>query len=95
MSSGLNNENRKLYETVLSSPGMNEKVKINLSVSRQVILLLSRLIESGLLSQDKKLDDPIALSMPAESESELSEIHKELLSKSGLTDFYERLKNFS
>lgn len=39
-------EKLKIFETVLSSPGMNEKCKIVLTISRQNILVLGRLIEA-------------------------------------------------
>jgi hypothetical protein len=37
----------RIYETVLSIPGMNENVKIVLSISRKNTLLLSKAIERG------------------------------------------------
>ena len=46
MSNVVNTNKLKIYETVLSSPGMNEKCKVNLMISRQNILLLSRFIEN-------------------------------------------------
>jgi len=52
-------EKSNIFETVLSSPGMNEKCKINLMLSRQNIILLCRLIEAGLLSGKNAFDDEI------------------------------------
>ena len=40
-----NKEKSKIFETILSSPGMTEKCKIVLTISRQNILVLSRLIK--------------------------------------------------
>jgi hypothetical protein len=37
----------RIYETVLSIPGINENIKIALTISRKNILLLSRAIERG------------------------------------------------
>lgn len=37
----------RIYETVLSIPGMNDNVKINLNIPRKNILLLSRLLNGG------------------------------------------------
>jgi len=85
-------EKSKIFETVLSSPGMNEKCKINLMISRQNILLLSRLIEAGLLSDKNNFDDEIISVLPKESLEEFKGIHEEILKKAQLTDFYERLK---
>ena len=82
----------KIFETVLSSPGMAEKCKINLTLSRQNIILLSRLIEAGLLTDKKGFDDEIIAALPNESLNELRTVHEEILHKAGLTEFYERLK---
>ena len=92
MSNVANKEKLKIFETVLSSPGMNEKCKIVLMMSRQNILLLSRLIEAGLLSDKNGFDDEIISALPGESLGELKAIHEEILRKGDLTDFYERLK---
>ncbi|HEY8690518.1 MAG TPA: hypothetical protein VIM07_14880, partial [Chitinophagaceae bacterium] len=72
-------EKSKIFETVLSSPGMNEKCKINLMISRQNILLLSRLIEACLLSDKKNFDDEIISALPKESLEEFRGIHEEIL----------------
>ena len=92
MSNVANKEKSKIYETVLSSPGMNEKCKIVLMLSRQNILLLSRLIESGLLTDEQAFDDEIIAALPKESVEEFKAIHEEILKRSDLTEFYERLK---
>ena len=93
MSNVANKEKSKIFETVLSSPGMNEKCKIVLMLSRQNILLLSRLIESGLLTDEQAFDDEIIAALPKESVEEFKAIHEEILRKSDLTEFYERLKS--
>lgn len=92
MSNVANKEKSKIFETVLSSPGMNEKCKIVLMLSRQNILLLSRLIEAGLLTNEQPFDDEIVAALPKESLEEFKTIHEEILRKSDLTDFYERVK---
>ena len=38
----------RIYETVLSIPGMNDQVKIALNIPRKNVLLLSKIIERGL-----------------------------------------------
>ena len=73
----------------MSSPGMAEKCKISLQVSRQTILLLGRLIEGGLDSENR---DEILSVLPKESVEELRAVQEELLKKGNLTDFYQRLK---
>ncbi len=89
---GTSKEKSKIFETVLSSPGMNEKCKIILMMSRQNILLLSRIIEASLLTDNDGFDDEIIAALPKESLGEFKTIHEEILRKGDLTDFYQRLK---
>ena len=86
-------EKSKVFQTILSSPGMNEKCKINLMMSRQNILLLSRLIEAGLLTDKNPFTDEIIAALPEGSLAEFRTIHEEILRKSELTEFYECLKS--
>lgn len=85
-------EKSKVYDMVLSSPGMAENCKIVLNMSRQNVLLLSRLIEAGILRTNGNFDDEILNALPDASAGEFKIIHEEILKKSGLTDFYEKLK---
>lgn len=85
-------ERGKIFETVLSSPGMGETCKIVLNPSRQAILLVSRLIEQGLGNKDGSGADEILSFLPAESLDELKQLSEEILKKGGLVEFYQRLK---
>ena len=93
VATGAKKEKAKVFETVLSSPGMTEKCKIILMLTRQNILLLSRLIEAGLLTEEQKLEDEIISAFPKESIGEIKAIYEEILKKGDLTEFYERLKS--
>lgn len=92
MSTAVGKEKSKIFETVLSSPGMTQKCKVNVVMSRQNILLLSRLIEAGLLTDEQAFDDVIIAALPKESLEEFRTVHEEILRKAGLIDFYQRLK---
>lgn len=87
------NEKLRIFETVLSSPGMSEKCKILLQLSRQNILLLSRIIEFGLGADKREMEDDIIAHLPEDSMEELQNAVNEILQKGGLTEFYERLKS--
>ena len=41
-----------VYETLLSSPGMNDTVRIALSVSRKNVLLLAKVVEMGMTMKE-------------------------------------------
>lgn len=92
MNSVVNKEKSKIFETILTSPGMTEKCKVVLQLSRQNVLLLTRLIEVGLLTKDSPIQDAIILAFPKESMEELKVIHEEILRKAELTEFYERFR---
>lgn len=95
MSSGANEKssNRtRIFETILSSPGMQESCKIVLNPTRQTILVLARMIESNMEKGEGKERDELISFLPEASLNELKSISEELLKKGGLVDFYEHLK---
>jgi hypothetical protein len=95
MNSGANEKgsNRtKIFETILSSPGMQENCKIVLNPTRQTILVLARLIENGVEKKEEKERDEILFFLPEPSLTELKNISEELLNKGGLVEFYEHMK---
>lgn len=84
----------KVFDTVLSIPGMNDNVKIQLSIPRKNVLLLSKVIERGLAGKDNAKDDSILDIAPKETLQELNAISDELLKKAGLIEMNEKLKTF-
>jgi hypothetical protein len=95
MSGPLASESRmksKVIEMLLSSPGMNEKCKVVLSLSRENIIFFSRLIEVALLSEGKQVDDDILNVVSKNSLEEFRQVQEEVLKKGDLTDFYQKLK---
>ncbi|NVM66697.1 hypothetical protein FHW88_005015 [Mucilaginibacter sp. SG538B] len=81
-----------VYETLLCTPGMNEGVKIDLKVSRKVVLLFSSVIENG-LQPDQAKANLLALVPPADAE-ELRNFSDECLKKAGLKELSEKIKLF-
>lgn len=86
-------EKAKLIEMILCSPGMAENCKLSFKISRQNALLLARLIETGILSSKEISGDDIFSLIPEGAAAELKVIHEEILSKTGLTEFYEKMKD--
>ena len=84
----------RVYETLLSIPGMNESVKVDLKLPRKQVLLLSKVIERGLLDNgDEKELSILNLATP-EIRTELLRVVDDLLQKGGLTEMAEKLKSF-
>lgn len=92
MSSVVTKEKARIFETILSSPGMNEKCKLSLFVSRQSLLLLCRLMEAGLLTKEWPITDDFLQTLPSDSLEEIKALQEEMLRKAGLADFYQRMK---
>lgn len=84
----------RIYETVLSIPGMSDNVKIALNISRKNVLLLSKIIERGLSVTDPDDKSHNVLDMvPKETLQELLSIATDLLSKAGLTEMNQKLQS--
>ncbi|WP_343617328.1 hypothetical protein [Flavobacterium sp.] len=83
------NEVAKVFDTILSIPGMSETVKIDLKISRKNVLLLSHLITLGLNS--KKEDSMLLECISSESQQDLKSISEECLLKAGLVELNEKL----
>lgn len=81
-----------VYETLLSSPGMSDSVKIDLRIPRKNVLLLFQLIETGLLCKDEKTSGNFLIPMDAATSEAMRQIAGDLLSKAGLTAMQERLQ---
>lgn len=87
------NDAAKVFDTVLSIPGMNETVKIDLKISRKNVLLLSHVINDGLnIRQDSSV---LLESMSEEGKTELKSLSYECLQKAGLVELSEKLAEIS
>ena len=87
------NEVAGVFDTILSIPGMNDTIKLDLKISRRNVLLLNSVIHRGLNLKDA--DDPTSTFlnvMPKKALQELSEISNECLRKAGLTELSDKLK---
>ncbi len=87
------NDVAKVYDTILSIPGMNETVKIDLKISRKNVLLLNHVIERGLLAKDDEKNPGLLSSVPEESLMELKTLADDCLQKAGLIELSEKLNN--
>lgn len=83
----------KVFDTVLSIPGMSETVKIDLKISRKNVLLLSYFIEQGLLLE--KDDSSLMGMVSEESVTDLKNISDECLQKASLVELNKKLQTLS
>jgi len=90
-----NNDAAKVYETILSIPGMSETVKMDFKMSRKNVLLLHAIIERGLSGKTEGQTGGILEVVNKEMQQEFAAFSNDCLQKAGLTDFYEKLKSLS
>ncbi|MFD2602638.1 hypothetical protein [Flavobacterium suzhouense] len=88
------NEVGQVFDTILSSPGMNDAVRIDMRISRKNVLLLTHVIEQGLTEKGEGKGGLFA-SAPEESRQELRDISQDFLDKAGLTELSEKLKSLA
>jgi hypothetical protein len=84
----------QVYDTILSIPGMNETVKIDLKISRRNVLLLNRVIERGLTPKPDDKSSNLLDIVPEDVLQELTSLADDCLKKAGLTELSEKLKSF-
>ncbi|MEO3404901.1 hypothetical protein AAFN85_13430 [Mucilaginibacter sp. CAU 1740] len=79
------------YETLLCTPGMNEMVKIDVKVSRKLVLLLNSVIEGSSAKEGEVALELLKLVPPTEV-GELKVFADECLNKAGLKELSEKMK---
>lgn len=84
------NEVAQVFDTILSIPGMNETVKIDLKISRKNVLLLNRIIERGLSEKGEDKSGLLA-NIPDDNFQELKAMAEEALQKAGLVELSQKL----
>lgn len=79
-----------VYETLLSSPGMNDSVKVSLQLPRKNVLLLTKLIELGLTNKENEKSS-LLRALNGSGAEDVQQFNLQLLQKAGLTEMYERM----
>lgn len=84
------NDAAQVLDTIMSIPGMNDPVKIDLKISRKNVLLLHHVIERGLL--ENEATPSVLLKRTAdENIDELKQLAADCLARAGLTELSEKL----
>jgi hypothetical protein len=84
-------EKVKLYEALLCGPGMIDTVKISFQMSRRDVLLFTKIIEAGLGVEDSSGEKIVSL-IGTESREAYQALVEDMLKKSGLNDFNEKIE---
>ncbi|MNE34014.1 hypothetical protein D3C87_1064240 [compost metagenome] len=87
------NDVARVFDTILSTPGMNETVKMDLKISRKNVLLLCHLIQDGLKLKDGS--SMLLESINEQGKAELEGLSEECLQKAGLIEVHEKLAGIS
>ena len=87
------NDVAKVFDTVLSIPGMNEPVKMDMRLSRKNILLLHAVIKRGLSIKEPHTASYFLEGIPGVALEELEAFAESCLEKAGLTQLSDKLKS--
>lgn len=85
------NDAQIVYETLLTSPGMSDEVRINVRIPRKNVLILSKLIEAGLSNKNANDSDGLFAVVNGSTFEEIKAIAMDILGKAGLTETYNKL----
>jgi hypothetical protein len=80
-----------VYDTIMSIPGMNDQIKLDLKISRRNILLLTQAIKRALSVPGVEGNPDLIEIASNESKDELLALSADCLQKSGLVDLNDRL----
>lgn len=80
-----------LYETIMSAPGMNDAVKLDLRIPRKNVLLLVKVLEKGLQTKPGDALEGLMRAAGENSQESVQQIGSELLDKAGLSNMHTRL----
>ncbi|WP_134087875.1 hypothetical protein [Olivibacter sp. XZL3] len=82
----------RVYDTLLCIPGMNETVKIDLRISRTMVLLLTQVIQRGISFKEGEQVQGLLDTVNPETIRELEELSIDCLTKAGLMELNEKLQ---
>jgi hypothetical protein len=85
-------ELEKVYETLLSVPGMNDAVKMDLKIPRKTVLLLTEVLRKGMSKEIHNQGFGMADNLSEPVLKELDSLILECLEKAGLTELSGRLR---
>jgi hypothetical protein len=86
-------ELEKVYDTLLSSPGMGEMIKIDFKMSRKTILLMSHVMQKGII---KNVDEDLLLKVIGkDSLEELKNVLDNCLEKGSLNQLHHNILNLT
>jgi hypothetical protein len=92
----MNNSNlNTIYETLLSVPGMNDNVKIDLRIPRKTVLLFTEVLREGLNHLGNSDTYCLASVLKEEGNEEIKTIITDSLEKAGLTALSAKLLDYS
>ncbi|MFC4478689.1 hypothetical protein [Flavobacterium chungangensis] len=84
------NDAVRVFDTIMSSPGMNEMVRMDLKISRKNVLLLHHAIGRGIAENGGSLS-ALLQSTSKENAQELKQLSEECLQRAGLTELNQKL----
>lgn len=85
----VSNEMTRVFDALLSVPGMKDNVKVDMRIPRKTVFFLVQVIENGLKGNEK--EQGILSALTPEDIQVLQEFAKNSLEKAGLTELNQKL----
>jgi len=82
----------RLYETLLSIPGMNDPVRLDLKIPRKNVLLLSQVIRRGLQANGDSTEGTLLGLIAPTALQDVERLAGELIEKAGLSEMQQKLE---
>ena len=82
----------KIYDTILSIPGMQDEIKLQSRIPRKNVLLLHQLIERGLAPDGEVGNMSLMEVLPKDSVQLIRDTVQDWLRQAGLAELHEKLK---
>lgn len=83
-----------MLSILVSVPGMEDNVKLNLSLKRKQVMLLSNVIREGMKTDQGMVGDLLAVLAP-DSSNELLRLSEEMDERAGLSELQQKVIEFT
>lgn len=87
----ISNEVTKIFDALLSVPGMKDNVKVDMRIPRKTVFFLAQVIQRGLNVREDEKQQGILAAVSPEDIQVLQEFAKSSLEKAGLTELNQKL----
>lgn len=87
----VSNEMTRVFDALLSVPGMKDSVKVDMRIPRKTVFFLAQVIHLGLNTSGNEKEQGVLAALSPEDIQVMKEFAKNALEKAGLTELNQKL----